>query len=139
MVFDKIKTYIAVLLMLTAGQTAFAGQSGIEPAALAVAENYFSALQSGDRQALLSLFGEHERSRSEAQLSDPAYSQFLRDRYVNARLEIIDGGVNSGVSFVDIKIWINDTESFRERLVLKPSADPADSSLHIVARKELVD
>ncbi len=139
MVFNKIKTCLAALLMLAAGQMAFAGQSGIDPVALAVAENYFSALQSGDRQALLSLFGGHERSRSEAQLSDPAYTQFLRNRYVNARLEIMDGGVKSGISYVDIKIWINDNEAFRERLVLKPSADPADSSLHIVARKELLD
>ena len=139
MVFDKMKACLAALLMLTAGQVAFAGQAGADPAALAVAESYFSALQSGDRQALLSLFGGRERSRSEAQLSDPAYTQFLRDRYVNARLEVTDGGVKSGVSFVDIRIWLNDYEAFRERLVLKPSDDPADSSLHIVARKELVD
>lgn len=139
MVFDKMKMCLAALVMLIVGQAACAGQAGVDPAALAVAENYFSALQLGDRQALLSLFGSRERSRTEAQLSDPAYSQFLRDRYANAWLEITDGGVRSGVSFVDIKIWINDNESFGERLVLKPSDDPRASSLQIVTRKELVD
>jgi hypothetical protein len=72
-------------------------------------------------------------------LSDPAYSQFLTDRYSNARFEVIDGGVSNGLNFVDITIWLNATETVKERLILNTSGDPADTSLHIVARKELLD
>lgn len=139
MVLKYVRAFVATLLITGGINGAAAGQSQIDPAALAVAQSYFDALRAGDGRALLSLFAGNERSRSEAQLSDPAYSQFLSDRYRNARFEVTDGGVRSGISFVDITIWISDAESFKERLVLQPSADPADPSLHIVARKELVD
>lgn len=128
---------VATLLLAgTVGGVA-ASQAQIKPAALAVAQSYFDALHSGDTTALLALFTGAERSRNQAQLSDPAYSQFLSNRYRNARFEVADGGVENGISFVDVTIWLNDTESFRERLVLQPSSDPADTSLHIVARRAL--
>jgi hypothetical protein len=132
---------MATALILSCGglPVAFGGQAGIDPASLAVAQTYFSALQSGDRQALLSLLAGKALTRSEAQLNDPAYSQFLAERYRNAWLEVTDGGVINGISYVDIIIWMNETESVRERLILKPSDDPSDPSLHIVARKELLD
>lgn len=140
MFLKSMRALVAVLVM--AGSTgianiASANPSQIDPAAAAVAQSYFDALRAGDTRALMSLFGGEERSRSEAQLSDPGYSQFLLERYRNARFEMTDGGVKNGISYVDVTIWINDTESFRERLVLGPSGDPGDSSLHIVARKEL--
>jgi len=118
-------------------QIAIADQSQIDPQALAVAQSYFDALQAGNAQKLLSLFAGRERLRNETQLKDPTYPQFLADRYSSANLEVLDGGVRSGVSYIDIKIWINNNESVKERLILKPSDDPADSTLHIVARKEL--
>jgi hypothetical protein len=141
MVLKYIRALLATLLVAggVSGATATAADvSQIDPAALAVAQSYFDALQAGDGNALLSLFAGDERSRSEVQLSDPDYSQFLVDRYRNARFEVSDGGVRNGVSFVDVTIWISDTESFKERLILGSAGDPADaSSLHIVARKEL--
>jgi len=137
MFLKYMRALLAILLMAGGINVAPADPSQIDPAAAAVAQSYFGALQAGDTKALLSLFGDDERSRSEAQLSDPGYSQFLVERYRNARFEMTDGGVRNGISYVDVTIWINDTESFRERLVLGPSADPGDSSLHIVARKEL--
>jgi len=137
MVLKSIRAFVATLLIAGGVNLAAADSSQIDPAAATVTQGYFDALRAGDTKALLSLFAGDERSRSEAQLSDPGYSQFLLDRYRNARFEMTDGGVKSGISYVDVTIWINDTESFRERLVLGPSGDPGDSSLHIVARKEL--
>jgi hypothetical protein len=137
MVLKSIRAFVATLLIAGGVNLAAADSSQIDPAAAAVAQSYFDALRAGDTKALLSLFAGDERSRSEAQLSDPTYSQFLSERYRNARFAVTDGGVRGGISFVDVTIWINDTESFMERLVLGPSGDPADPSLHIVARKEL--
>ncbi len=141
MIGKSIRTLVVTLILfagVTNGPAVFAaGQLQISPDALVVARTYFDALQAGDRQVLLSLFAGRERSRNEAQLNDPTYSQFLADRYSNARLEIVDGGVKSGITYIDITIWINDTESVKERLILKPSENQADSTLHIVARKEL--
>ena len=137
MIFNYMRAFVATLLMVGGINGAVADQSQIDPAALAVAQSYFDALRAGDGETLLSLFAGKERSRSEAQLSDPAYSQLLSDRYRNARFEVTDGGVRSGISFVDITIWINDAELFKERRVLRPSGD--DAALHIVARKELLD
>jgi len=139
MVLKYVRVLLAALMMAGGINAAAADQAQIDPAALAVAQSYFDALQSGDEQTLLSLFAADERSRSEAQLSDPDYSQYLVDRYRDARFEVSDGGVRNGISFVDVTIWLSDTESFKERLVLGPSGDPADTSLHIVARKELDD
>jgi hypothetical protein len=139
MVLKYVRALVATLFVVGSVNAATADQSHIAPAALAVAQSYFDALQSGDRQTLLSLFAADERSRNAAQLSDPDYSQYLVDRYRDARFEVADGGAKSGFSFVDITVWLNDTESFRERLLVQPSGDPADSSLHIVARKELLD
>ena len=137
MVLKIMRACVVTLLLVGGLNGAVADPSQIEPAAHAVAQSYFDALRAGDGRALLALFAGKERSRSEAQLSDPAYTRFLSDRYRNARLEVVDGGVRSGVSYVDIKIWISATESFRERLVLQPSGEGV--SLHIVARKELLD
>jgi hypothetical protein len=134
-----IRALVATLLYVGGVNGAAADPSQIDPAALAVAQSYFDALRSGDEETLLSLFAGDERSRNETQLSDPDYSQYLVDRYRNARYEVTDGGVRNGISFVDLVIWISDTESFKERLILQSSTDPADSSLHIVARKELDD
>jgi len=132
------KALVAALLLITgvSGSVAAAGPVGVDPAAQAVAQTYFDALQAGDRRALLGLFAGRERMRSEAQLSDPDYSRFLVDRYRNARLEVTGGGERSGVSYVDVTIWINDSEAVRERLILKPSGE-AGGALSIVARKEL--
>jgi len=142
MTFKYIRTLVAALLMVAAGSHAALAadnQSQIDPAAESLARTYFSALQSGNRQVLLSLFTGTARARNEAQLNDPAYSQFLVERYSTARLEIVAGGVHGGISFVDIAIWLNGNEFVGERLLLKPSADPADASLYIVARKELLN
>jgi hypothetical protein len=138
MVLKSIRAFVATLL-ITGGVNVAAADSSQIDAAAAVAQSYFDALRAGDTKGLLSLFAGDERSRSEAQLSDPAYSQLLSDRYRNVRFEVTDGGVQYGISFVDITAWLNDVESFNERLVLHPSDDPADASLHIVARKELLD
>jgi len=137
MVLNSVRALVAALLMAGATGPVVADQSQINPAALAAAQSYFDALRSGDTAALLALFAGTERSRYQALLSDPTYSQFLSDRYRNARFEVSGAGVNSGISFVDITVWISNAESFRERLVLQPSSDPADTGLHIVARKEL--
>jgi len=139
MVIKGIKALVAAVLVIVGinGPVSAAGQASVDPAALAVAQSYFDALKSGDRQTLLTLLAGNERTRSEVQLNDPTYSQFLADRYRNARLEVAGGGVRGGVSYVDITIWINDTESVRERLILKPSSQSGGSSLSIVARKEL--
>lgn len=138
MVVNGIKALIATVLMIIgiSGPVSAAGQASIDPAALAVAQTYFNALKSGDRQTLLTLLVGHERTRSAAQLDDPAYSRFLTDRYNNARLEVVGGGVRSGISYIDITIWLNATESVKERLILKP-ASAGSSSLSIMARKEL--
>jgi len=130
-----VQALVLALLMLGLASRVVASQPQVDPAAQAVAQHYFDALRSGDRQALLSLFAGNERTRNQAQLSDPAYSQFLSDRYRQARFEIIGGGLENGSPFVDIRIWLNPVESFQERLILRPSSDPADASLHIVARK----
>jgi len=140
MVVKRIKALIATVLVMASinGQVSAAvGQGGIDPAARAVAQMYFDALRGGDRQTLLALLAGNERARSAVQLNDPAYSRFLTDRYNNARLEIVDGGVNSGVSYIDITIWLNATESIKERLILKASGGPVNAPLSIVARKEL--
>jgi len=137
MVLNYVRALVATLLMVGAAVGVFADQSQIKPAVRAAAQSYFDALRSGDTTALLALFAGTERSRNQIQLSDPTYSQFLLDRYRNARFEVSGAGVNSGISFVDVRIWISDAESFRERLVLQPSSGPANATLHIVARKEL--
>jgi hypothetical protein len=142
MVVKYVRALLASLLMAGGvsgvATAAAADLSQIDPAVLAVAQSYFDALQAGDGNALLSLFAGDERARNKAQLSDPDYSQFLVDRYRDARFEVSDGGVRNGVSYVDVRIWISDTESFNERLIIGSSGDPADTStLHIVARKEL--
>jgi len=137
MVVAYWRILVAALLVLGATGGVAGGQAQINPAELAVAQSYFDALRAGDTTALLALFAGTERSRNRAQLSDPTYSQFLSDRYRNARYEVSGAGVSNGLSFVDVTIWISDAESFRERLVLQPSSDPADTALHIVARKEL--
>ena len=139
MVVKGIKALVAAVLVIIGinGPVSAAGQASVDPAALAVAQSYFDALKSGDRQTLLTLLAGNEHARSEVQLNDPTYSQFLVDRYRNASLEVAGGGVRDGVSYVDIIIWINDTESVRERLILKPSSQSGGSSLSIVARKEL--
>ena len=129
----------ALILVIGSGRLAAGGQADVDSAALAVAQMYFAALQSGDRQALLSLLADRALERNKAQLEEPAYSQFLTDRYSNARFEVSNGGVKNGVTFVDITIWLNNTETIKERLVLKPSGDPTDPSLHIVAQQELPD
>lgn len=139
---SKITNALVVAALILAGGSArlcIAGPDDVDPAALAVAQTYFAALQSGDREALLALFADRALASNEAQLNDPDYSQFLVDRYSNARFEVINGGVQNGIDFVDIAIWLNDTESVRERLVIKPSPDPADSTLHIVSQSELMD
>jgi hypothetical protein len=137
MVLKNLKTLLATLFVLAglSGQATAAGATGVNPDLLAVAQNYFDALQAGDRDTLLSLFGDKERARNEARLSDPSYSQFLRDRYRTARLEVLDDGMISGVSYVDIAIWLNDNEAVRERLIIEPAA--AGSQLVIAGRKEL--
>jgi len=130
---------LIVLVFIVAGLSGradAAGQVQVEPAALAVAQNYFDALKSGDRHTLLALLSGRERARSDAQLNKPDYSQFLIDRYRNARLEVIGGGVEDGFLSVDIAIWLNVSESVKERLILKP-LDGTGSSLSIVAREEL--
>ncbi|HEB87040.1 MAG TPA: hypothetical protein ENI68_08515 [Gammaproteobacteria bacterium] len=140
MVVKSIKALVAIVLVIAAtnGSVNAAGQAQIDPAALAaVAQTYFDALRGGDRQALLALLAGNERARSAAQLNDPAYSRFLTDRYKNARLEIMDGGMSSGVSYIDITIWLNATESVKERLILKALSGSGGSPLSIVARKEL--
>jgi hypothetical protein len=139
---SKITKALMVAALIVAGGSArlsVAGPDDVDPAALAVAQTYFAALQSGDRDTLLSLFAGRALASNEAQLSDPDYSQFLVDRYSSARFEVSNGGVQNGVAFVDVTIWLNDTESVRERLVMKPSADAADSSLYIVSQSELMD
>lgn len=139
---SKITKALVVTALLVAGGSArlgIAGPEDVDPAALAVAQTYFAALQSGDRETLLSLFAGRALAGNEAQLSDPDYSQFLVERYSNARFEVINGGVQNGISFVDVAIWLNDTEAVRERLVMKPSADSAGSALHIVSQTELMD
>jgi hypothetical protein len=137
MVLHSVRGLVAALLMAGATGAVVADQSQVNPAALAVAQSYFDALRSGDTTALLEMFAGAERSRTRLQLSDPTYSQFLSDRYRNARFEVSGAGLNSGSSFVDIEVWISDAESFKERLILGPSSDPADTELHIVARKDL--
>ena len=141
MVSKFTKGLIAVLLVATgaSGSLALAGQPGVDPAALDVAQRYFAALKSGDTQALLALLGGKAHTYNQAQLNDPDYSQFLANRFANARFQVTGGGEQNNILFVDIAIWLNDTESTKERLILKPSKDAAGSSLHITARKELLD
>jgi hypothetical protein len=138
MVLKSMRAFVAALFIAGGINGAAADPAQIDPAALVVAQRYFDALRSGDRQALLSLFAGNERLRNEAQLSDPLYTQLLVEHYRNARFEVTDGGMKSGIPYVDITIWLSNTESLKERLVLRPSDDAADSSLHIVARMELV-
>ncbi|MGE5241963.1 MAG: hypothetical protein ACM3NI_09985 [Bacteroidota bacterium] len=114
-------------------------QADSDPGAAGVAQAYFEALRSGNRQALLSLFAGSERQRSEAQLNDPAYSQFLIARYSNARLEITASGEQGGIPFVDIAIWLNAVESVKERLVLRATGNSTGLRYVIAARKELAD
>lgn len=139
MVVKNIKALIAIVLVIAAtnGTANAAGQAQIDPAALAVAQTYFDALRGGDRQVLLALLAGNERARSAAQLNDPAYSRFLTDRYKKARLEIMEGGMSRDVSYIDITIWLNATESVKERLILKTLSSSGGSLLSIVARKEL--
>jgi len=139
MMFKSLQALIATWLVIAgiSGPASAAGPSRIDPAAVAVAQTYFDALKSGDRQTLLALLSGNERTRIEVQLNDPKYSDFLTQRYGNASLEIVDGGVKGGVSYIDITIWINATESVRERLILKPSSKSGGSPLSIVARREL--
>lgn len=139
MVVKSIKALIAIVLVIAAinGPVNAAGQAQIDPAALAAAQTYFDALRGGDRQVLLALLAGNERTRNAAQLNDPAYSRFLADRYKNARLEIVGEGVSSGVAYIDITIWLNATESVKERLILKALGGPEGFPLSIVARKEL--
>jgi hypothetical protein len=134
-----LNRYLKIILisLLLTGSAAVTAQSSVDPAARAVAEAYFDALQAGDLQALLTLLTGQERARSQERLSDPDYSLFLVERYRNARLEITASGVQSGFLFVDIAIRLNDLEAVRERLILEPSSDPAVHGLTIVGRKEI--
>ena len=102
-----------------------------------VAESYFQALQAGDRQTLLSLFSGKERDDLESQTSDPAYVQFLAQRYSEARLEIGDSGSQGSNQFVDVTIWLGNGEAVSERLVLETTNDRGQRAYHIVARKVL--
>jgi len=132
-----MKIIVTALLLLIASAGMAENTASIDPETRAVAETYFDALRAGDQQTLLSLFADKERAKNEDQLRDPAYSWFLMDRYRNARLEITGGGTYSGIPFVDITIWLNDVETIRERLILRPSTDPFAPPLQIVGRKEL--
>jgi len=130
-------TALSLVLGVASGGNAAGSQVGVEPEVLNVAETYFEALRTADFQTLLSLLAGDERAGIETQLSDPAYTDFLIDRYRNARLEIGGSGAKGDYRFVDITIWINDVESFRERLILQPNDDSAGRSMHIVAREVL--
>jgi hypothetical protein len=102
----------------------------------AVAESYFQALQAGDRQTLLSLFSGKERDDLDSQTSDPAYVQFLVERYSDARLEVGDSGSQGSNQFVDVTIWLSNVEALRERLLLSASK-PGRRDYKIVAREVL--
>ncbi len=144
MVLETTKALLVSALLWVAASAmnvALAAQDPkIDPACLAVAQAYFAALESGDRQALLRMFAGRSLHRNRAQLSDPAYTGFLTNRYANARFEVINGGSVSGVKYVDVTIWINQgQETVKERLYFKPSGNSPTGSLRIVARKELLD
>lgn len=132
-----IRYFLVSLLLFGKGACyAATGQASVDPAIQGVAVTYFTALSSGDRQTLLSLLAEDALLRSKDQLQDPAYSQFLTDRYSNATLEIVGSGFQGNLQYVDIIIWMNDIESVRERLILR-TIDSTDSvSYHIVSREE---
>lgn len=135
-----LRMLTATLLICSGGGVYGAGgksQVEPEPDVRDVADEYFEALRTGDRQTLLSLFSGQGRQGIEAQLSDPAYTQFLIDRYRNARLETNDSGARGETRFVDITIWLNDTEYIKERLILKEAGDPNSRPLSIVARRVL--
>ena len=136
--FKPIKSLIFSLLLLGNGAGYAADyQADVNPDTEYVAEAYFAALMAGDRQTLLSLLAEDELIRSENQLRDPAYSQFLTNRYSSARLEIAGSGVLGEFHTVDIIIWLNEVESINERLILRATESPEGTAYRIVSREEL--
>jgi hypothetical protein len=138
---NRILWALTAVLLVCGGASSLCSadaESQIEVDVLNVANAYFEALRNGDRETLLSLFSAKFRKRMEAQLSDPAYTQFLIDRYRSARLELGDSGARGGLRFVDITICLDDTECIKERLFLRESGNPADRPLSI-ARKVPVD
>ena len=136
--FKLFKACILSLLLLGNGAGyAASGQAVVDADARNVAEQYFAALSAGDRETLLSLLAGDELIRSESQLRDPAYSQFLTSRYSNARLEIAGSGILGDFRTVDIIIWLNEVESIKERLILRATESPAGTTYHIVSREEI--
>jgi hypothetical protein len=135
--FMRFITALSLVLGVASGVHAAGSQVRIEPEVVNVAETYFEALRTADLQVLLSLLAGDERAGIETQLSDPAYTDFLIDRYRNARLEIEGSGAKGDYRFVDITIWITEVESFSERLILQRNDDPAGRRMYIVAREAL--
>ena len=133
--FKLLQSFIFSLLLLGAGNAA-TGQVTVEQGVQYVAETYFAALSAGDRQTLLSLLAEDELMRSEDQLRDPAYSDFLTNRYSSARLEIVGSDTQGELHSIDIIIWMNDVESIKERLMLRAIETPEGTSYRIVSREE---
>jgi len=135
--FKFIQSLIFSLLLFGHGAGhATSDQAVFNPDTWNVAETYFAALAAGDRQTLMSLLSGDELIRSESQLSDPEYSQFLINRYSSATLEIVGSGVRDGLHTVDIIIWLNDFESIKERLILQAIESPEGTSYRIVSREE---
>jgi len=134
--YTLIRYFFVSLLLLGNGNChAAGGQTSVDPAIRGIANTYFSALSSGDSQALLSLFAEDALLRNKDQLQDPAYSQFLTTRYSSARLEIVGSGVRGDLPTVDIIIWMNDIESIKERLILRAIDGPNGVSYLIVSQE----
>lgn len=137
MICKFLNAFIVSLLLLGNGTGyAASNQTPIEPDILNVAETYFAALSSGDLQALLSLLAEDELTGIENQLRDPEYSQFLINRYSDARLEVVGSSAQGELYSVDIIIWMNDIESIKERLILRAIGSPEGTSYRIVSREE---
>lgn len=130
--YNYFKLMLIVCLMGASNQVLADGFSQAED----LINQYHSALQNGDTQTILSLFGPDEQQANEF-LSEPRYQSLLIEEYQHSHLVIV-GVEKQGLFYVvDYDIRLNPVGIISERALIRELAGEPGDGLKIFSKQPL--